>query len=314
MVRKSVFIYSLFMMIMGLPIISTAMESPSSMESDWKDGTTEFQKSDQCAAGFLINPYIRVTPETYAAQYPIRKLVLGGGHVYHPKTVLPEDFQPGNGSGLRESSQGGYDYHQNVGWYTVSAEVTDSFGSDWCGDLTNPKHQASLARDGFWDIIWDDSGHVNVFEAEGLLEKIPTWLRPGGVYIIGIPGYTRRPDEERPSVARQIVDLYEKTGPDLSPELTDYVVRVLKETGFSHVEVKPAADLMALNHLRGERPLKEFLDFIDGEAKKSEEIEVILELKRQHKTLMSQYAQEAAKIDPVFGEATLGGVYIVARR
>jgi len=200
-----------------------------------------------------------------------------------------------------ESYQGNYQYHRNEGWYAVSAEITPSFNSDMVCDITNLEHRACLARENFWDIIWDDSGHVTVFEAPGLLEQIPQWLKPGGKYIVGIPSKERRfESEQRESVAQQIVKLHEKDLFDLSPELVNYTHTELKKLGFSQVEVKLSPFTMALKQEAGAESLNDYM----------EKSSTILNLRQKS----AGYTEEVAWVDPVFREAGLGTVYIVATR
>lgn len=296
---KSIFISTLSVILTGIFTNGSASESPPLL---WDEGTSEYEKLSPCAACHLKNPLIRVTPEGYAATHAATKLVLGGGHIYDPETVQPEDYRSNGGLGLRESYHGNKNYHQNLGWYTVSAEVTSSFNSDMVCNIKKPDHQKYLARKDFWDIIWDDSAHVSVFEAKGLLEQIPTWLKPGGVYILGIPTMEGKPPAERNSVAEQIVDMYEKTGPDITPELINFVVPSLKHLGFSHVQVKESPILMALKAACGQTNLKTVIEEMNEEGGK------------QLLGEAAGFIQDLAIIDPVFREATIGMVYIVATR
>ena len=272
----------------------------SAMESVWKEGISEHNKIDIGAGRYLTNPLIRITPEEYAQKNDPKILVLGGGHVLDPYSVEPKDFQPEGENALRESYSEDYTYHQNQGRYSVSAEVTESFGSDMVCDLCNPNHQKILARTDFWDLIWDDSGHIAVFEAPGLLEQIPTWLKPGGKYVIGIPSMADREDsfnESTASIARKIVHLHEVRMNERTPELVDFVVTSLKKIGFSEVDVRLSPTLKAFSALG----ISDWETITETEGsqlfKKSKE-----------------YTEEAAAIHPVFSEASLGMIYIVATR
>lgn len=283
-----------------LVVMILSITTVSAMEKTiWKGGTSEQAKMQIGAGLHLVDPLIRVTPEQYSQENSPRVLVFGGGHVLDPYNVKPNDFRPDEGNGLRESYSGGYTYHQNKGRYTVSAEVTESFGSDMVCNLCNPNHQKILARAEFWDLIWDDSGHTTVFEAPGLLEQIPTWLKSGGKYVVGIPGMSGRPafDESTASVAQKIVHLKEMAENQLTPQLVDFVVTSLLKLGFSEVDVRLSPLLKALSAL-GKTDIETLT-----------EIE-ILELMKRSK----EYTGEAAEIHPVFLEATLGMIYIVATR
>ncbi len=267
------------------------------MENDQKEEASE-EASSQVGAGLhLVNPLIRITPEQYAQDNNLRVLVLGRGHVLDPHNVEPKEFRPGEGLTLRESYNQDYTYHQNKGRYTVSAELTRSFDSDMVCNLRNPFHQKSLARPDFWDLIWDDSGHVNVFEAPGLLEQIPIWLKNGGKYVVGIPSMSSRNnfDESTASVAQKIVHLKKMAKNQLTPELINFTITSLQELGFSKVEVRLSPTLQAVSAL-GISDLETITD-LD-----------ILKIFNKAK----EFTEEAAEIHPVFLEATLGMIYIVA--
>lgn len=272
----------------------------SAMESIWKDGTTEHNKIEISAGLYLVNPLIHLSPEKYAQENSPRVLIFGGGHVLDPYNVEPKDFQPEGGNALRQSYSGEYTYHQNQGRYSVSAEVTESFGSDMVCDLCNPNHQKILARTNFWDLIWDDSGHIAVFEAPGLLEQIPTWLKPGGKYVVGIPSMDNREDsfnDSTASIARKIVHLSEEGINECTPELVDFVVTSLKKIGFSEVDVRLSPTSKAISAL----------GISDGKTITEEDVPELFKKAKE-------YTEEAAAIHPVFSEASLGMIYIVATR
>lgn len=146
-------------------------------------------QSTFCAAEILQGlkleePMIRVSVISYIKERGAQscKLAIGAGHISDPSKLHP-DYQPEGDIGLTESIQGDYDFHQHIGWYAVSAEADDAFGSDMVGNVRVDSHQTALFVPNTWNIIWDESYHPDVLSAPNLFEKVFESLKCEGKFI-----------------------------------------------------------------------------------------------------------------------------------
>lgn len=137
----------------------------------------------------LEDPYIRVSLPQYLNTVDSAKLILGEGHIKSSQGLAPE-YREGGEQELSESmllfTEHTYDFHENVGYYTASAELGGNFSSDWCGNLTNLKHRQSLFVPNTYDMIFDATYHPGAI-CEDLFSDVARSLKSSGVFIFQLP-------------------------------------------------------------------------------------------------------------------------------
>ncbi len=137
----------------------------------------------------LKEPFIRISIPDYLQTSHSPKLLLGEGHISNTET-LPIEFRKDGAQELTESmirfDDHSYDFHKNEGYYTVSAELSPHFNSDWCGNLRNSAHRKTLFLPDTFDLIFDATYPPDAI-SKPLFSDIASSLRSKGVFIMTLP-------------------------------------------------------------------------------------------------------------------------------
>ena len=282
------------------------------------EGTTQPVRTEGICLGLsLKDPAINLPLEDYFMAHPHekKKLALGAGHITDIDSLHP-DYQRGGNNELLSDYQDKYDFQQYIDWYTVSAETDKAFKSDMILNLRNLSHQQKLFPKNSWDLIWDASYHPSVFSAPELLLQISQSLKKEGAYITTLPITY----ENEFYIPGHNVDSSEKGGDFMHKlshqelkfstikELQAYVAENALNYGFqARLYEGPYLlafrEIMQQHQLSWERAIEEFMNF-EGSCKRKT-LENVVKFAEE---------SEAAKIDPIFRQASLGMSHIIFRK
>lgn len=270
----------------------------------------------------LEKPVIRKALKDYILECDERDkiLMLGEGHIMDPYS-LPEEFSPGTGGQELTNSMvdGSYTFHKNEGFYTASAELAESFNSDWVGNFRIPSHRETLFFKNTYTIIFDATYHPGA-QSDGLYVDIANSLLPEGYFIQSLPVTLN--DEDRYISGHYTeetsdIDWYaHKVSFPTLGEVNKYWELFLIKRGFSEVSFFESPVTLFLNNLVSSEKISTSIWDKMNEQDRIFLDEIFLTpsglLSSELHTLSKE--SEAAKINPAFAHYGLSTHYFIAKK